>query len=437
MYFNKKTINFSKTKKGSVIVFFIIFAAFFQCNFAYSATVDELKDQIQKVTDIKSQLEKEIAAYEQELKDLGAQSTSLSNTIKSLNATINKNALDIKLTQNSIDSTQLQIEQLSINIGKNVDTINQDTRAIASLLNQVNEYDNTSIMENFLKYKDLSEFWNEEQNIYLIQNQIGEKINETKSTKIVLESNKTKTEKKKKDLLNFKSTLVDRKKLLDITKKEKNQLLADTKNSETTYKKMLADKKALADAFDKELEQFQSQLNISLNVSSFPVARHGILNWPLNIIKITQVFGDTAFSRTTTAYNGNGHNGVDFGAPIGTPARASLDGFVSGTGDTDLVCPGASFGKWVFVQYPNGLSTIYAHLSLIKVSPGDPVYAGEVIGYTGLTGFTTGPHLHYGLYATQGSKIMSYKSKVCKGTYTMPVADLQAYLNPLSYLPSL
>ena len=86
----------------------------------------------------------------------------------------------------------------------------------------------------------------------------------------------------------------------------------------------------------------------------------------------------------TTAYNGQGHDGVDFGAAIGTPVYAALDGVVEGTGNTDLVCPGASFGKWIFIQHANGLSTMYAHLSLIKVSQGQTVRTGDIIGYTGV-----------------------------------------------------
>jgi len=433
MNFSKNTIRMSK--KGRGIVFFVLFLLFSNYNLVSSATVDQLRDQIQKVTDTKAQLEREIAVYEQQLKDLGEQSMSLSNTIKSLNATINKNALDIKLTQNSIDSTQLQIEKLSLNIGKNVDTINQNLRAIASLLNQINNFDRASLIESLLKYESLSEFWNEQQNIYLIQNQIKEKVIETKNTKAVLEDNKVTAEKKKKDLLNFKSNLVDQKKVLDFSKKEKNKLLADTKNSETNYKKLVADKKALSEAFDAELMQFESELKFAIDKNSIPSERKGVLSWPLLNVYITQVYGYTDFGKT--AYATAFHNGVDFRASVGTTIIAPLSGIVEGVGNTDSVCPGASFGKWVLIKHNNGLTTIYAHLSLIKVNAGDMISTGDIIGYSGNTGYSTGPHLHFGLYISQGVKVMNYKSKVCKGTYTMPVSDLKAYLDPLQYLPSL
>lgn len=433
MDFKKKTNHLSNKRLGFVFLIFCLL--FFVYNFTYSATPEQLRDQIQKVTETKIQLQKEIADYEKQLRDIGDQTTSLKNALKSLDATINKNSLDIKLTQSNIDSTELEIEELSIDIGKNVNIINQNTKAIASLLNTLNSYDNTTFIENLLIYKNLSEFWNEEQNTYTVQNQIREKINETKNTKIILENNKKSAEKKRKDLQNYKSSLIDRKNLLDITKKEKNKLLADTKNSEANYTKMLADKKALADAFDKELVQFESELKFAVDRNSIPSVGKGILSWPLDVIKITQKFGMTDFAKTGF-YGGSAHNGVDFGAFIGTPVKAALSGVVKGTGNTDTVCPRASFGQWVFIEHNNGLSSIYAHLSLIKVAVGQVVTTGDIIGYSGNTGNSTGPHLHLSVYVSSGVEISNYKSKVkgC-GTYRMPILTKKgAYLDPLLYL---
>src|SRR5690606_3734649 len=103
-------------------------------------------------------------------------------------------------------------------------------------------------------------------------------------------------------------------------------------------------------------------------------------------------------------------------------------------GDTDLTCPRASYGKWVMVKHTNGISSVSAHLSLAKVTEGQTVKRGEVIAYTGNTGYTTGPQLHFTLFASDGSQVGTLKSSVpgC-GTYRIPLGARESLLNPLSY----
>jgi murein DD-endopeptidase MepM/ murein hydrolase activator NlpD len=121
---------------------------------------------------------------------------------------------------------------------------------------------------------------------------------------------------------------------------------------------------------------------------------------------------------------------------MGTPVMAMADGKILGTGDTDLTCYGASFGKFVFIQYNNGLSSTFGHLSLIKVKEGNQVKKGSIVGYSGNTGHSTGPHLHVSLYASQAVKMASRASVACGGrTYRLPTAPINAYLDVLAYLP--
>jgi murein DD-endopeptidase MepM/ murein hydrolase activator NlpD len=77
---------------------------------------------------------------------------------------------------------------------------------------------------------------------------------------------------------------------------------------------------------------------------------------------------------------------------------------------------------------------MYAHLSLIKVNEGQRVSSGDTIGYTGKTGYSTGPHLHFTVYASEGVRVHKYtKSRNCKDA-VIPIADLDAYLDPFQYL---
>ncbi|MEW9082407.1 M23 family metallopeptidase [Caldanaerobacter subterraneus] len=111
------------------------------------------------------------------------------------------------------------------------------------------------------------------------------------------------------------------------------------------------------------------------------------LKWPVpGVYKITSPFG----SRIDPVYGVEKfHSGVDIGAPAGTPVTAALDGEVVYAGWND------GYGLVVFIWHNNNLETRYAHLSSIAVKQRQIVKAGDVIGYVGSTGKSTGPHLHF------------------------------------------
>lgn len=107
-----------------------------------------------------------------------------------------------------------------------------------------------------------------------------------------------------------------------------------------------------------------------------------------------------AFSRVTSGFamrlhpimqTWRAHNGVDYGAPTGTPVRTVGDGIVDFAGRQN------GFGNVVFVKHGGDKTTVYAHLSRIDVRKGQRVEQGQNIGAVGATGWATGPHLHFEL----------------------------------------
>lgn len=97
--------------------------------------------------------------------------------------------------------------------------------------------------------------------------------------------------------------------------------------------------------------------------------------------RIHPVYGDYRF-----------HYGVDLSAPSGTPIIASRGGVVTTTSYD------GSSGYHVYIDHKDGFVTRYLHMTHYVVSPGQYVYAGQVIGYVGSTGASTGPHLHFSIY---------------------------------------
>lgn len=99
---------------------------------------------------------------------------------------------------------------------------------------------------------------------------------------------------------------------------------------------------------------------------------------------ITTRFGEVG------PYSPRGHQGIDVGAPMGSPVVAAAGGKVTLAGDR-----GDGYGTQVLIQHPGGLQTRYGHLSRLLVGIGDQVAAGQRVGLVGSTGYSTGPHLHF------------------------------------------
>ncbi|MCC6501971.1 MAG: peptidoglycan DD-metalloendopeptidase family protein [Deltaproteobacteria bacterium] len=114
-----------------------------------------------------------------------------------------------------------------------------------------------------------------------------------------------------------------------------------------------------------------------------------LLKSPLRFRRITSTFSRGRFHPVLKRYRP--HHGIDYGAPTGTPIESAGSGVVKYAGWK------GGYGKYIEIKHSNGYTTAYGHLSRIGkgVRSGSKVDQGQVIGYVGSTGISTGPHLHY------------------------------------------
>lgn len=425
----------SRVAVAALIVFVLLTPYFMVSTDIASAQtrVDELKQNISSREDDIKKLESEIVEYQNRLLNVGTQKKTLQGALQTLDLTRAKLSKDIQLTQKKIERTNATISDLEKNIDQQESRIVRNKQLIASSIMKIAQTDEGTMLEVLLGSEDLSSFFQEVDDLGRVQTAIRDNIQSLRQLKTSLGAQRDAFRLEQKNLVRLNSQHGDQKNIADRQKQEQANLLAVTKNQEANYKKLLAQKEAAKKQFEREIEAFEAALRAEIDPDSFPRPGTKVLAYPLDGVFVTQRFGAGEDARRL--YVSGTHNGMDFRAAPGTPITSAGDGIVIGAGDTDKVCRGASYGRWVMVRHKNGLSTLYAHLDLIKVSEGQSVQVGELLGYSGNTGYSTGPHLHFGLFVANAVNIQDFPSKSCaKAVFRIPVAAHNAYLDPQAYL---
>jgi len=399
-------------------------------SFSYAQTADELKNQINTANSQIDEINKEIEELSNQIAITSEQKNTLANAIKKLTLERDKLIKERQQTEKKISATGLVIKSLSNEITTKSEILDRSKESLSSLIKDLNEQDQITFLQKVLTQNDLESLSREYNDVMNINQDIKNHIQDVSLQKNNLTLSKDKKETEQETLNKLKQTLTAKELEIATSKKEKDDLLTATKNKESEYQKMLDEQLKRKVAFEKSIEDYESQLQFIVNPSSIPKAGSSPLAWPLN--------GKIVVTSPYSARWGKFHYGVDLRAKVGSPVKAMASGTVLGTGDTDIACKGASFGKWVFIKYNNGLSSTYGHLSEIDSTVGQKVVAGDVVAHSGNTGSSTGPHLHVAVYVSGGVNVATVPSKACNGKiFTQPISALSAYLNPSLYLPKL
>lgn len=397
-----KQINNNKLSKVRRVYFILLLATSYLL-FTGSVIAQTDDERIAQLRQQIEALEKEAEQYRSNITSEQVKAKSLQGEVNILNNQISKTRAQISITSKNINKTGIEIRGLESNISQTQKQINYKKGTIGRLLSELYRQDNENLLFVLLKNLNISNFFVKTQALASFNTSLLGLIDELQGEKESLETEKSESETKKQELedLNYKQKLQNNS--LTQTKTGKNQLLTQTKGQEAQYQKILEEVEHKKSLFFTELKEIETKIIqgglylLHVKVENLPKKGTKLFVWPEEDYRITQGYGCTSYARcnkTRGPYGGAPHNGLDMASGYASPVKAIGDGEIIANGKND------GWGNWVAIKHPPyNLVSVYGHLSAFEfLQVGTQVKAGQVIGYEGATGNSTGSHLHLSLY---------------------------------------
>ena len=392
-----------------------------------AASSSEIKKQIAELKSQKKELENQMKEVRQQTEENEDEIENLVNQ---------KNAIDqeIFLLYEQIENINQQLTAYALLIADKQDELDAAQEKLDALteknkerIRAMEEDGEISYWSVLFKAKSFSDFLDRLSMIEEIAASDRRRIKEMDEAAAEVEAAQEALEAEKAELELVKEELDAAQLVLDEKRAEADKLLAELVQKGYELEDLYAEMEAKEEDFLKDIAQKEKEYNeakhrewvqyMSTYVTQAPdpgstggssggssgggaVSSGGWLR-PLASYRVTSPFGNRD---APTAGASTYHQGIDLGAPEGTPIYASRTGVVT------AATFGKSAGYYVSINHGDGFSSIYMHMTRYVVKKGQAVSAGQVIGYVGSTGTSTGNHLHFGI---------SYNGK---------------YVNPASYV---
>lgn len=345
----------------------------------YASSLDDAKQDKEEAEENKNDAEAILSSLEADKNDLELYVQELDGQLEEIQATI----ADLNQQRETLEA-EIETKQAELEAAKEEEA--QQYEDMCTRIRFMYENDTSSYADMLLESGSMSDFLNQPEYIsamadydYDMLNHLVEIREQIANDELLLQMDLTsvenltaEAEEKEADI----NTLID----------AKSQTIAE-------YETQIERQEAIIAQYDKELEEAAAriaQLEASASASGeFVPYEGGALVWPCpSSTRITSYFG---YRTPDGGYVNDNHKGVDIGAPTGTPAVAAASGVVV------IARYSASAGNWVVISHGNGMYTMYMHASQLCVSEGQYVNAGDTILLVGSTGWSTGPHLHFGV----------------------------------------
>lgn len=373
---------------------------------SFSSQKNELNKKIQETKENLNDVNSQKKESQEKVNDLSGQINSYESQISSLEGEIASKTKEANEMQKKLDELEIEREKNQNLLDERLITL-YEAGEVSYLDMLLSSSDLTEFISSYYMIETLTaadkeliqKLENDKKQIAEMQEKINASLNE-------IETNKTKLESVKKELNKAKNK--EETKVEELTE-QSHDLESDVKAYEKKMKELDAKEKEQERALQKKYEEAKKKAeeqNNSAGSNSGSNSGGGVSSKGfIRPVKSGKITAQMYYS------SGKYHGAVDFGVSVGTPVYAAADGIVvtSTWGGSD------SYGYYVKIKHYNGYYTLYAHASSLVAKVGQEVKQGDLIMYSGNTGNSTGPHLHYEVRKSPGG----YNDRV----------------NPMNFLP--
>ena len=345
-----------------------------------------IEEEKKKVEDTLKNLEGQKADTESYVRQLDQEMAAISSQLEELSGQIADKESEIAVTQEELSAAQeAEVQQYD---------------AMKLRIKYMYEKGDTTFIDLILESKSISQLLNRAEYISQISQYDRQMLDEYAATRQTIADNEAKLESERADLLALQESTQAKHNSVE-------ELLAAKEEQLKSYETQIASAQSQINAYEQDLAAQESKIRQieeemqKAEEEARKKAESSGTSYTVKSLGNTKFIGPCpSSSRITSAFGGresptegasSNHQGIDIGASTGSDIVAAADGVVT------IATYSASAGNYVMLSHGGGVSTVYMHCSSLNVSEGQSVTQGQVIAKVGSTGYSTGPHLHFGI----------------------------------------
>lgn len=336
------------------------------------------KQQLDELEQEKENNRSSIKESEQKIKEFDSEIQELVKRIIQLDIRIDEFDNKIKGLEQQLSDKEKEIDVTKQDLAKAKEKEEKYFKQTSERMKVIYEQGDSAYLEVVLESKNLSDLLNRVEYINALLEYDINMIKELEDIRDDIANKEAKLEDDKKTIVGLKDECDLQKVALEEVQSTKQKEMAVLENDKSINQ-------AEIDAKKKEIDEIAKAID---NIKSKLVYAGGKMSWPTKSRRITCDFGPRPHPITK---NPSYHTGIDIGIPSGTSVKAASNGTVTFAGYSSV------WGNYVLIDHGSGYVTIYAHNSKLLVKKGQKVKIGQTIAKSGNTGWSTGPHLHFGI----------------------------------------